>query len=95
MQKLEYLTDGKRHLICRPYSVSNLHKMAKELNINKCHFELSKNGRKPHYDIPKLRKQEIELKCTFIKSKEIIKIINSSGYENKSKTRKQTKIQTN
>ena len=25
---MKYLTDGKRHLICEPYSIENLHKMA-------------------------------------------------------------------
>ena len=30
---MKYLCDNKRHLICEPYSIENLHKMAKELNI--------------------------------------------------------------
>jgi len=45
-----------RHLVCVPYSVSNLHKMAKELGIKRCWFH---NGRYPHYDIPKRRIEEI------------------------------------
>jgi Protein of unknown function (DUF4031) len=66
-----YLTDRKRHLICYPYSIDNLHKMAKDLNIKKCWFH------KNHYDIPKKRVEEIESKCLFISSKLIIKIIRS------------------
>ncbi len=33
---MRYLCDTKRHLICEPYSVENLHKMAKELKIPRC-----------------------------------------------------------
>ena len=32
-KSLEYLTDGARHLICQPYSIENLHEMARQLNI--------------------------------------------------------------
>jgi hypothetical protein len=67
--KLEYLTDGARHLICRPYSIENLHRMAVELNIKRCWFH------RDHYDIPKRRLQEIELKCTWVTSREIVKIV--------------------
>lgn len=66
---MEYLTDGKRHLICVPYSIVNLHIMAGQLGIHKCWFH------KNHYDIPKLRIAEITAKCIIVSSKEIIKII--------------------
>lgn len=68
---LVYVTDGKRHLICLPYSIDNLHKMAYELNINHCWFH------KNHYDIPIKRIEEIEKKCKILSSKEIIRIINA------------------
>jgi len=46
-----YLTDRKRHLICIPYSIENLHKMAKELNIKRCWFhknlENAEKNKKP------------------------------------------------
>ena len=64
-----YLTDKKRHLICFPYSLANLHKMAEELGIKRCWFH------KDHYDIPIRRIAEIEAKCTIISSKEIVLII--------------------
>lgn len=65
---MQYLTDGKRHLICKPYSIINLHLMAIELNIARCWFH------KDHYDIPLNRMSEIEKKCQIVSSKDIVKI---------------------
>lgn len=67
-----YLTDKKRHLICYPYSVDNLHRMAESLGINRCWFH---KGKYSHYDIPKRRKDEIEDKCYIVHSKMIVDII--------------------
>lgn len=69
---MKYFTDGKRHLICDPFSISNLHKMAENLNIKRCWFH---NSKYPHYDIPKKRIEEIESKCEIISSVELIAII--------------------
>lgn len=66
---MKYYTDGKRHLVCIPYSIENLHLMAQNLNINKCWFH------KDHYDIPKRRIIEIEQKCNKVSSKDIVNII--------------------
>lgn len=66
---MNYITDLKRHLICIPYSIENLHKMAKELNIKRCWFH------KNHYDIPKRRIKEIESISNVFSTKEIVKII--------------------
>lgn len=65
----EYFTDGKRHLVCVPYSVDNLHEMAADLMIGRHWFH------KDHYDIPKRRMAEIEAKCIIVTSKTIVKII--------------------
>lgn len=65
------MTDGKRHLICLPYSIENLHKMADDLDIGRHWFH---NGRIAHYDIPKRRIDEITEKCQIISSKDIVKI---------------------
>jgi hypothetical protein len=81
IQKSEYFTDGKRHLVCVPYSVENLHNMAVDLSIGRHWFHTN------HYDIPKRRMDEITSKCTVVSSKDIVKIIrgmydrtnNSSG----------------
>ena len=75
--KMEYLCDDSRHLICKPYSIENLHKMAEKLNIKRCWFH--KNGKLSHYDIPKKRIQEIKNKCKIITSQEIVKIIKEDG----------------
>ena len=66
---LTYLTDGKRHLVCLPYSLENLHLMAEDLGIKKCWFHGN------HYDIPKKRMEEIESRCTRISSKEVVRVI--------------------
>ena len=66
---MEYFCDNSRHLVCTPYSLDNLHLMAKDLNIKKCWFH------KNHYDIPLKRIEEITNKCTVVESKEIVRII--------------------
>jgi hypothetical protein len=71
LNELEYFCDEKRHIICKPYSIKNLHKMAKALGIGTHWFH------KNHYDMPKTRIEEITAKCTLVNSKEIIKIIGS------------------
>ena len=66
---MEYICDKKRHLVCIPYSLENLHSMADQLGIKRCWFH------KNHYDLPKLRIDEIMNKCRVVSSKEIVKII--------------------
>lgn len=70
---MKYLTDGERHLICDPYSIANLHRMAEELGIKKCWFH------KNHYDIPIRRIAEIEAKCQRVTSREIVRVIKASS----------------
>lgn len=74
MSDLQFFCDTKRHLVCKPYSVENLHKMASFLEIKRCWFH---GGSKPHYDIPKQRIEEIMSKCIVVSSKEILSIIKS------------------
>jgi hypothetical protein len=57
---LKYYCDDMRHLVCVPYSIENLHKMADDLNIKRCWFH------KDHYDIPKRRVDEIHEKCEMV-----------------------------
>lgn len=66
---LQYFCDKYRHLVCKPYSIINLHKMAEVLNIDKCWFH------KDHYDIPKKRIEEITSKCNIVTAKRILNII--------------------
>lgn len=74
---MKYITDGKRHLICVPFSIDNLHKMAADLDINRSWYHSS--AALPHYDIPKKRLTEIENKCTIVSTREIIKIIRENN----------------
>ena len=74
---MEYLTDGARHLICSPYSIENLHLMARDLGIKECWFHSS--SKYPHYDIPKRRIAEIEAKCRMITTRELLDIIKAYG----------------
>ncbi|WP_182422296.1 DUF4031 domain-containing protein [Aureimonas sp. ME7] len=67
-----YLTDGRRHLICRPFSIEGLHRMAEDLGISRCWFH---GGRRPHYDVPSRRRIEIESRCERVTSREIVAII--------------------
>lgn len=61
-----------RHLICEPYSIENLHKMADDLNIKRCWFHKTKYS---HYDIPKRRIKEIQAKTTVIPAVTLLKKI--------------------
>jgi hypothetical protein len=70
---MDYVCDEARHLVCRPYSVENLHKMARDLKIPKCWFH------RDHYDIPERRIEEIASRCTVVSSKEIVRIIRGEG----------------
>lgn len=69
---MRYYSDAKRHLVCVPYSVENLHRMAADLGIKRCWFHA---GDKPHYDIPKTRIAEIQAKTEVVSSRQILSII--------------------
>lgn len=69
-EEVVYYCDNARHLVCRPYSIANLHKMARELGIKRCWFH------KNHYDIPKTRIEEITAQCRVVPSKEVVRIVN-------------------
>lgn len=73
--QLSFYCDNSRHLVCVPYSVENLHKMASALDIKRCWFH---GGKKPHYDIPKTRIEEIKSKCNVVSSREVLRIIQNN-----------------
>jgi len=77
---LKYYCDDYRHLVCIPFSIENLHKMAEDLGIGKHFFEISKLGH-AHYDIPKRRIKEIQAKCEVVSSKDILRIIKGNYKE--------------
>lgn len=70
---LEYICDKRRHLVCKPYTIKNLHIMAKQLDIHRCWFH------KTHYDIPFNRIAEITAKCTLVESRDIVLIIRNGA----------------
>lgn len=71
---MKYYCDNKRHLVCIPYTLENLHKMADNLGIVKSWFHKGKNNNS-HYDIPKKRIIEITEKCNLVPSTVIVDII--------------------
>lgn len=66
-----YYTDTKRHLVCIPYGVYELHDMATKLQLAKVWYHSKPY---PHYDIPKRRIAEIESKCVIVSPKDIVRI---------------------
>ena len=73
---LEFFCDKQRHLICKPYSTSNLHIMAAHLGIKRSWFHKAKF---PHYDMPKKRVDELTAKCTLVPQSTILKIIKEAA----------------
>jgi hypothetical protein len=71
---MTYVCDRKRHLVCKPYSIENLHRMATALKINRRWFH------KNHYDIPVRRIAEIMRHCEVVPSREIVRIIREFGF---------------
>lgn len=69
---MKYYCDSMRHLVCLPYSVENLHQMAKDLNIKRCWFHHDSYA---HYDIPKRRIAEIQAKCQVVSPRIILGIV--------------------
>ncbi len=74
---MKYFVDKAGHLVCVPYSIENLHKMAKDLGIHKCHYH---NTKKPHYDMPKRMLAKIDEidDVEVVSSKMIVDIIKQS-----------------
>lgn len=65
--------DDQRHLVCRPYSIEGLHRMARALRIKRCWFHRN------HYDIPKKRVAEVMSMCEVVSPREVLKLI--KGHE--------------
>ena len=74
MSDLKYICDHKRHMICGPYSIENLHRMAEELGVKQCWFH------KNHYDMPKTRIKELTEKCKVVPTTTIVEIIRNPEY---------------
>jgi hypothetical protein len=75
-EPLRYLCDENRHLICLPFSLENMKRMAFELELKrKC---LSKVPGKRFYRIPLGRLDEIMHQCEVVAAWEILEIITSN-----------------
>lgn len=72
---MKHYADRLRHLVCVPYSMENLHQMARDLGIKRCWFH---TGRYPHYDIPKRRIEEILAKVEVVSGRRILEIMKST-----------------
>lgn len=66
---LRYFIDSWGHLVCLPYSVENLHRMAQDLGINRCWFH------RDHYDTPRKKYTEIALRCEHVRPRDTLAII--------------------
>jgi len=72
--ELEYYCDLHRHLVCIPYSIPNLHIMAKDLGIKAYYFHRQRKNH--HYDIPVKQYKEVLAKSNLVSSFDIVKICN-------------------
>lgn len=63
-----YHVDRMRHLVCTPYSVENLHRMAEDLGIKRCWFHGD------HYDVPKRRVAEIRARAELVSPRRVLEI---------------------
>jgi hypothetical protein len=66
---LRFYCDRRRHMVCVPYSIENLHRMAAELLLKRCWFH------RDHYDMPKRRIAELTPRCILVRSADIVRII--------------------
>ncbi len=69
---LTFYSDRQRHLVCVPYTVENLHRMARELGIHRSWFHA--HPRHPHYDVPKRRISEIAARTQVVSPRMILAI---------------------
>lgn len=72
MIRLRYLCDRSRHIVCLPYSIENLHAMARDLRLSRGWFHA---GRWPHYDMPENRIAELTARCEVVSPRVILNII--------------------
>ncbi len=73
IEPLTYYCDRARHLVCIPYSIENLHRMADNLGIHRCWFH--RGASYAHYDIPVRRITSIRARCTVVTPRDILAIV--------------------
>lgn len=70
---MTFYCDEARHMVCYPYSVINLHAMAKALGVHRCWFHNSPGH--AHYDMPMRRIAELTAKCNVVSTRVILRIM--------------------
>lgn len=69
---MRFFYDHLRHLVCHPYSVTNLHAMAASLDIKRCWFHRSHFA---HYDVPRRDVGRIANLAEKVSPRELLRII--------------------
>lgn len=69
---LLYFCDDQRHLVCTPFTVPNLHEMARDLGIDRGWFHASASF--PHYDVPARRVHEVAAQCVVVRPRVVLRI---------------------
>lgn len=71
---MKIYADRMRHIICVPYTIANLHRMAERLEIKRCWYH--RHFWFPHYDSPKKRLDEILVRDDVIEvtARELVEI---------------------
>ncbi len=69
---MRYFVDNMRHLVCWPYSITNLHAMGEQLAIKRCWFH---RGHFAHYDVPKRDVGRIANLAEKVSPRELLEII--------------------
>jgi len=65
------VSDGRRHLVCLPYSIPHLHMMAAQIGLGKHWFH------RDHYDIPVTKRTVIEQNALHVSPKSIVRLIHA------------------
>lgn len=65
------ITDTRRHLVCLPYKIKNLHMMAAQVGIGRQWFH------RDHYDLPVRRRVQIEQASLQVSPKVIVRLIHA------------------
>ena len=65
------VSDGRRHLVCLPYSIRNLHMMGAQIGLGKHWFH------RDHYDIPVTRIDSIRANSLHVSPKSIVRLIHA------------------
>lgn len=75
---MEYITDGKKILVCKPYNKNSMLSMSIFLRLKPKHYCKDDTFIFGYYKIPKKRKEEFNSLSTVLEEEKIVKIIKES-----------------